>query len=546
MLKDAALGVRTLDTRSRNHLFYLITLTLVLFFTGLGDRDLWAPVEPRYAEIARIMFIKGEWIVPMVNGELYTDKPILYFWLVLIASKLAGGVNEWTLRLPAAMAGIGFVVATYFTGRDFFSRRVGFVAATVLATTMRVIWEARWAHIDMVFGFFFVLTIYFGFRSLLGKGGKHEILLGYVFMGLTVLAKGLIGIVLPALLLLAFVFVRRDWRIIVAAKLPLGIPIFLLVVAPWFYLVNNSTDGKWLADFIYVHHIQRYVDGDGHRQPFYYYLTTLPVDFLPWTVFAISAVFAYFPYRQLKQQPIPQLVTLWFAVVFLFFSISDTKRDLYLLPLLPSVALFVGNYIDDLAEGRLGESTLYQWMGQLFFGALTAIGFVLPIGAWIVRRETFWISLPAAVVLAVGGIVTMILIRKHRPLKVVTAVTLLITLATVCSSIGILPYVDQFKSRRLFSLEVKRIVPATAPLYVYADTMHDFNFYTAREIIPVLSSRGEVVEAIRQPGNRYILIRAPDLKTLNMSRLEQVLVTQSVGRTTWNLVAFINNAEAEN
>jgi 4-amino-4-deoxy-L-arabinose transferase-like glycosyltransferase len=527
-----------MDIRSRIHLISLLSLMLLLFFTGLGDRDLWAPVEPRYAEIARIMFGKGEWIVPTINGDLYTDKPILYFWLVLIASKLAGGVNEWTLRLPAALGGIGFVLATYFTGRAFFSARVGLISAAVLATSMRVIWEARWAHIDMVFGFFFVLAIYFGARSLLGKGGKHEILLTYVFMGLAVLAKGLIGIVLPALLLVAFVLVRRDWSIVVDAKLPLGIPIFLMIVAPWFYLVNNVTDGKWLADFIYVHHIERYLDSAGHRQPFYYYLTTLPADFLPWTVFAIPAAFAYFPYRQLKQRPIPQLFFLWFAVVFLFFSMSDTKRDLYLLPLLPPVALLVGNYIDDLAQGRLSESTLYQWMGQLFFGGVIVSGLALPIGGWIVRRDTFWISLPVAIILMIGGILTVVFIRKRRPLQVVAAVALVMTLATVCLSIWILPYVDQFKSRRLFSLEVQKIVPATAPLYIYADRMHDFNFYTERETIAVLSSRGEVAELFRQPGDRYILIKDPDLKTLNIFRAKQILVTRSVGSTTWNLVAF--------
>ena len=74
--------------------FFLCALTLLLFATGLGRRDFWAPVEPRYAEIIRVMFAKGEWIVPTVNGEIYTDKPILYFWLALIASKIAGGVNE--------------------------------------------------------------------------------------------------------------------------------------------------------------------------------------------------------------------------------------------------------------------------------------------------------------------------------------------------------------------------------------------------------------------------------------------------------------------
>jgi hypothetical protein len=208
------------------------------------------------------------------------------------------------------------------------------------------------------------------------------------------------------------------------------------------------------------------------------------------------------------------------------------------LPLLPSMALLVGNYIDDLAEGRLAESTLYQWMNQLFFGAVVAIGLALPFGAWIVRKETFWISLPVAVVLAIGGILTMVFIGKRRPLKVVTAVTLLMSLATVCLSIGILPYVDQFKSRRLFSLEVQKIVPATAPLYIYNDDMHDFNFYTEREFIAVLSSRSQVAEVSRARGNRYILINDRDLKTLNMFGPEQVVFTQSVGSTTWNLVTL--------
>jgi len=139
-----------LDTRHQYPL-YLCLLAGLLFFPFLGTRDFWAPVEPRYAEIARVMFAKGEWIVPTVNGDLYTDKPILYFWLVLIAAKFSGAVNEWTVRLPAALGGVGFVLATYLIGKEFFTARVGFLSAVILATSMRVIWEARWAHTDMLF-----------------------------------------------------------------------------------------------------------------------------------------------------------------------------------------------------------------------------------------------------------------------------------------------------------------------------------------------------------------------------------------------------------
>lgn len=527
------------------YVFYLCALTLILFFTGLGERDLWAPVEPRYAEIIRVMFGMSEWIVPTVNGELYTDKPILYFWLALIVSKIAGGVNEWTVRLPAALGGIGFVMATYLVGRDFFSARVGIIAAAVLATSIRVIWEARWAHIDLVFGFFFVLTLYFGARSLLGKGEKHEVFWSYLFMALAVLSKGLIGIVLPGLLLLAFAAVRRDWRMLLDVRLPAGLAIFLLIAAPWFYLVNNATDGRWLADFIYVHHIERYTEWAGHQQPVYYYLRTLPLDFLPWTVFVLPAALAYFPYRELKERPIVLFLFLWFAVVFLFFSVSDSKRDLYLLPLLPTVALLVGNYIDDLARNRLPESRLYTWLSQFFFGAVAIIGLAVPIVASTMHREAFSISLPTAVILALGGTLTVIFIRKHRPLKVFTAVTLLMTVGTVCLSMLIEPYVNQFKSRRPFSLQVREIVPRTAPLYVYADGMHHFNFYTERDIIPVLCSLREVADVLRKADDSYLLIKDRDLKTSSMSGSGKIVATDLVGSTIWHLVALKGKSAIE-
>jgi 4-amino-4-deoxy-L-arabinose transferase-like glycosyltransferase len=389
----------------------------------------------------------------------------------------------------------------------------------------------------MLFGFLFLLTIYFGARFLLGKGGKREILWTYVFMGLAVLAKGLIGIVLPALSLAAFAIVRRDWRIIIDANLQLGIPIFLLIATPWFYLVNSATDGKWLADFIYIHHLQRYTAGNGHRQPIYYYFTTLPVDFLPWTVFAIPSLFAYFPYRRLMR-PTPLLFSLCFLVVFLFFSISDTKRDLYLLPLMPTLALLVGNYIDDLTESRVSESALYRWLSQFFFAALVVLGLALPMIAWTVRRETFWISLPLALILVIGGTVTVIFIRKRRPLQAITAVALLIASLTLAASIWILPYLNQFKSPVPFSVKVNRIVPRVAPLYIYADTMNDFNFYTEREVIPVLSSPGDLADVLRQTEDGYLLIKDRDLKRLPISGLDEVVATDSVGSTTWNLIAL--------
>jgi 4-amino-4-deoxy-L-arabinose transferase-like glycosyltransferase len=523
-------------SEQRYYPFYLLLLCVLLFFPGLGGRDFWAPVEPRYAEIARVMFIKGEWIIPMVNGDLYTDKPILYFWLVLIAAKIAGAVNEWTVRLPAAFGGVGFVLTTYFVGRDFFSARIGLLAAAMLASSVRVIWEARWAHIDALFCFFFLLSVYYAARALLRKGSPNAILLAYVFMGLATLAKGLIGVVLPALLLVSFMIARRDWRMLGAAKLHLGIPIFLIVVVPWVVLVNAATGNRWLADFVYVHHIQRYTAGAGHRQPFFYYFTTLPVDLLPWTIFAIPALCAC--RRGLMAEPAKLFVILWFVVIFLFFSVSDTKRDLYLMPLLPTIAIFIAHYINDLDAGRLPQSALYRWLSLLFFTSIAAVGLGLPAAAWVLRRDVFWISLPVAVVLAAGGGFAARYVLRKEPLKVVAATTLMMTSTLLCAVLWIFPYIEVFKSRRPFSIELKRIVPATATLYVYADTMNDFNFYTEREIIPVVATQPQLEGLLSQHPDSYLLVRERDFEKVHRVAKAKIIVSRPVGGNNWYLISL--------
>jgi 4-amino-4-deoxy-L-arabinose transferase-like glycosyltransferase len=224
--------------------------------------------------------------------------------------------------------------------------------------------------------------------------------------------------------------------------------------------------------------------------------------------------------------------------VFGFFSISDTKRDLYLLPLMPTLALLVGNYIVDLSENRMDESALHQWLSQSFFGAAALFGLAVPLVAWLIRREIFWISLPLALVLVIGGTMTLLFIRQRRPLEVVTAVALLMGCVALGASTRILPYVNRFKSPRPFSMQVKRIVPATSPLYIYADRMNDFNFYTEREKIPVLPSPCELEKVREQAGAGYLLIKQRDLKLLSELRRERVVARDSIGSETWNLITL--------
>ena len=523
----------------QNHFpLILVILSSLLFFFALGSRDFWAPVEPRYAEIVRVMFAKGEWIVPTVNGGIYTDKPILFFWLALIASNLCGSVSEWTVRFPAALGGVGLILSTYFFGRDFFSPRIGVVAATVLATSMRVIWEARWAHVDMVFCCWLLLSIYFAARTFLGKDRGYGILFAYAFMGLAVLTKGLIGVVLPGLVFGAFMLVRRDWRMIAAAKLHLGIPIFLLVTVPWFYLVQQATDGRWLSEFIYIHHVQRYTAGAGHRQPVYYYLTTLPADFLPWTVFAIPALIARWPYRPALQDVSSQLCLCWFLTILLFFTIAATKRELYLLPLLPTAALLVACYWDSLGHERDALGGYLRWFMAGCFTLLALGALLVPAAAWWLRPDALLPLLPATLVLTIGGalVAAYLLLRELR--RAMAAIVALMTLSIFAAALWIFPYLENFKSPRPFALEIKRFVPVTVPLYIYADTMHDFNYYAEREVIPVVSSPAVLEKLLKTGQSGFLLVRERDFVRLPMLSRTWIIASEGNGRMPWHLVEF--------
>jgi len=460
---------------------FLFVFLFLLYFPFLGWRDLWAPVEPRYGEIARVMFNQGEWFVPTVNGTLYTDKPILYFWFVLFFSNLTGGVTEWSLRLPSALSAAGLVFLTYLFGRDFFNRSVGLLASLIFATSALVAWEARWAHTDMLFTFFFTLSLYFFFRVWTGKGGWVEALSAYATMALATLTKGMIGFVLPGLIVGIYWLLTAEWSKIRYLHLPTGTLIFVLIAAPWFIAIFFRTDGIWLEEFFWKHHVERFLGGLKHRKPFYYYLLNFPLGFFPWTLFLLPAGLASF-WRNNKRKGSPVLLffAIWFIVVFLFFSFSEVKRLIYLLPLFPPASLFVGYYLTTLEKSWGPSVSLLHWILLFFLVVLALGGISFPLIAWKYFPEV----LLGSFILGAGYVAgsTLALYSVHRELwnSVVSCVAGIVLFGILCVNFWVLPVINEFKSPRLFAAAVRKVVHAERRIYIYADTMHDFNFYLKR------------------------------------------------------------------
>jgi 4-amino-4-deoxy-L-arabinose transferase-like glycosyltransferase len=300
--------------------------------------------------------------------------------------------------------------------------------------------------------------------------------------------------------------------------------------------VNQVTGGRWLSEFLFIHHLQRYTAGAGHRQPLYYYLTTLPVDLLPWTILVIPALLAYRSYRRIWREPILLFCVLWFFTVFLFFSASDTKRELYLLPLLPVVALLIGNYLNDLSVGATREGPLYRWLASSNFALVAVLGAALPVAAWVMRREALLIFVPGSLVLAAGGAAAVYFVRRGAPMRLIAAVVLMMTLLLFTSALWVFPYLEQFKSRRSFTVAIKQMVAERTPLYIYMDGMHDFNFYLGREAVPVLESLADIEKLAGSGQKSYVLIKERDFQRLKKIPPQWIVRSDSLSSSKWQLV----------
>jgi len=517
----------------------LVIWGALLWLPGLGSRDLWAPAEPIHGEVVRVMFAQHEWVIPTVNGDLYSDKPILYFWLALLFSKIAGGVNEWTVRLPAALGAIGLVLTTFLLGRTFFDPVSGLLAGVILATTSRLLWDGSFARLDTLHGFFVVLGFYFCLKAFLNRGARSNYLFGYLCFGFAVLTKGLIGIVLPGLTFLLMIALMRRWREIKEMRIFSGAAVVALAVFPWLWLLHLRGADRWLREFILVHHVQNYALRPlGHVRPFYFYFLTLPIDFLPWTIFVPGALLYYYPWRPRLRDPAVLALLCWFGVVLTFFTLSQSKIAYYLIPLLPALALLIGNYVSDLTQSQRDAAHERCTLGAAFImtGLLFAAGVATPIAARLIDKSLLVVLLPLALWQIVGAAVLFRLLKRHEVGPFVWALSFQIATTFVCVSVFIFPYLNKYNSPRPVAELIRKIVPPAEPVYVFRRTMNDFNFYSVRDVMPILSTVAEVEKLLSRRSNAYLLVSNEDRKDPWFKDKGRVVTENKVGERKWSLV----------
>ncbi|HJV90863.1 MAG TPA: hypothetical protein VJ623_11200 [Holophagaceae bacterium] len=374
---------------AREYLPVLLFAFLMLCVVPM--RDLWSPDEPDFAQCVKEMHQRGTWLLPWLNGQVYTEKPILYYWAMKAANQgfawLTGGlgfshgVAAWALRLPSAVGSVAFLLAFQRWGARFLQVGVARLAVMILAVSPLWFWQSQFIQIDL----FFSVLLAWAWLCWLGgyllqRGIKPELvpgeagrwfLKGYLFLGLAFLAKGPLAAVLSLLVLVAFLAWQRDGGILKEMRLGTGLGLFLLVVAPW-YVVASLVGGKEYAYALIIHqNFERATKAWDHIQPWWRYFEYILGDFFPW-VFLLPALGFFLKGSGALRSASARFLTVAFVVPFLFLSWAQSKQGKYLLPSFPFLALLLAGMLQPLAV----EGVSAERIRRIGLGLAAALGLV--------------------------------------------------------------------------------------------------------------------------------------------------------------------------
>ena len=337
-------------------LYILLFIVIIAFyFYGLGSLPLLGPDEPRYAQVAREMFLRGDLITPTLGGHTWFEKPALLYWLMMAAYKVFG-VNEWSARFGPALCGLLTIAAVWWIGRaaertSDDAQDFSFWSTLVAASSLGLIVFSRAASFDVVITMTTTWALAFFLLHLLKQQRANRFLVGfYVFIGLSLLAKGLVGIVIPFGVVGLYYVFRRQWPDKhLLLSLLWGVPLSIAVSAIWYGPVIARHGWSFVDEFFIQHHFARYVSNKYHHpQPIYFYPAIILMLAVPWSPFLITALakIRTWVWRGADSLSVVRVFVLaWLTMPIVFFSFSGSKLPGYILPSLPAAAFLITDHL---------------------------------------------------------------------------------------------------------------------------------------------------------------------------------------------------------
>src|ERR1700686_911636 len=382
-------------------LAHLAVLFGLLLLALLGcNRGLWTPDEPREAEISREMVL-APGVIPTLNGQAFIEKPPLYYWVVAAAYRLTGGPSVLAARAVSVAAGLATLLLLLHWGASAHSRSAGLIAAAMLATSLQFVVSTHWVLIDPLLMLSTTAAAWAAWELLAHRDSARLRLTLYLALVLALWIKGLIGPALIGAGLAGYLGIERPaaWR---RLRPSLGIGLLTAAVLLLGLAIFSQGGPAALWEWAYVNHVQRLINplgSSGHRQPLLYYAWTLPYALLPWWLPLVEALrpanWGRAAPPRVTQRPDPaRFGALMGAGMLLLLSIAATKRETYLLPVLPLLFLWLGVRTDQWWQGwQIGRASHLGLAWWLQVALLCVYCLAPPLAAWV------WIGTASAAII---------------------------------------------------------------------------------------------------------------------------------------------------
>jgi 4-amino-4-deoxy-L-arabinose transferase-like glycosyltransferase len=541
--------MKTAVTRERLTLLILLGLAIAPYFIGLGSSSLWDSNEAFYAETPREMIESADYINPSFNYQPRFNKPPLSYWVVALSYK-AFGISELAERIPIALGAMALVAAAFVLARIIFSFEAGALAGIALAISPRFMIFSRRILIDIYLAMFMALTLlFFALAEKYPERKRLFLVLMYASIGFGILTKGPVAILLPVTAFVIYLAAFRQLKKIRSLLLAWGAVIIAVIVLPWYVAVYSQHGWLYIKSFLLLDNISRYTEAvwGPSRGPLFY-LQVMLGDMFPWSLFLAPALWLYArrSIKAIKKAPsdndakddatddtseqLAALLIIWVAVIVVFFSLSRSKEDLYILPIYPAAVALVGGLLSAFLKDRLS----IRWQRATQWTTLLLAAIILLIGAAVVYLFglTPYYNLAGAkmigVVWVAGGLAALAAALFTKRLAAIALTALVVVTMNWVFALSILADFERFKPVRPFCALIESEAGPdamigyyrfAAPSMVYYLRRPIFEYYRPEEIESAFSSGRAVYclmtlqdyEAIKDslPAPTYILASRP-------------------------------------
>jgi len=465
-------------TDKRNFKYFILIAFAVLYFWQLGSYGLMNPDEGRYSEIPREMLESGDYLTLHLNYVSYFEKPPLHYWLTA-ASFLVFGQNEFAARFIPALMGFLTILMTWFTARKFEGEDTANFAAIILGTSALFFAISRINITDMTLSFFLTLSL-FSFYIFYKENRKRWLYIFYAALACATLAKGLIGVVLPAGVIFCFMLFTRDWRIMKRLFLTPAILVFFLICVPPFYLVCKKNPDFFYFFFIQEHFLRYATKMHDRYEPVWFFIPIIIGGFFPW----LGGLFVSFKNYFSKKEENVYLV-IWVLIITLFFSVSHSKLAPYIIPVYPALAILIAKNLVQLKDKGTTKA-IKACLGFLtFFTIVLVMAAVLILNGIIPIRkiqDVLLYRVPLTCLCMLCVVFCIILwTMLNRPKKLFVFYSLF----AFCFILTALPAIKILGNERSTRNLNKILVPLLNPqdkVLNFRDYQQDLPFYTKRRV----------------------------------------------------------------